>query len=284
MSKRTTVLAAALALVFGGAIGFAWHAPGRPSTWDGIRTWIGFAVVVIGVVIALVQLELQRRQLKEQQGIIAGEIERNKRRDQLLDAQIDELEQRKRVLEREQADKVGLSFSTTKFRSEYIEDGELYAVAPGERVHMAVVTNESHRSIRDVRCRWGIPSYDDIFRDDTAASNLAVVVGNTRDFRCLWRSGLLLLSCSVSVFESGCVVPPLECGQGSGPRVAAGTARGSTVRGPGGRGGFSFLTVPASVAGYEKPGSEYGDPRFPGDGLLGRGGVPEFRAGFLSAF
>ena len=27
--------------------------------------------------------------------------------------------------------------------------------------------------------------------------------GNTRDFRCLWRSGLLPLSCSVSVFESG---------------------------------------------------------------------------------
>ncbi len=72
---------------------------------------------------------------------------------------------------------------------------------------------------------------------------------NTRDFRCLWRSGLLPLSCSVSVFESGCGVPPRECGHGFGPRVAAGTARGSTVRGPGGRGGFSFLTVPASAAG-----------------------------------
>ena len=35
----------------------------------------------------------------------------------------------------------------------------------------------------------------------------------------------------------------------------AGTARGSAVRGPGGRGGFSFLAVPASAAGYEKPGA-----------------------------
>ncbi|HVB45565.1 MAG TPA: hypothetical protein VNF47_23055, partial [Streptosporangiaceae bacterium] len=46
---------------------------------------------------------------------------------------------------------------------------------------------------------------------------------NTRDFRCLWRSELLPLSCSVSVFESCCVVPPRECGHGFSPRVAAGT-------------------------------------------------------------
>ena len=95
---------------------------------------------------------------------------------------------------------------------------------------------------------------------ETVASAIAIdcrlaLEPNTRDFRCLWRSGLLPLSCSVSVFESGCVVPPRECGHGFGPRVAAGTARGSTVRGPGGRGGSSFLTVPASAAGYEKPGA-----------------------------
>jgi hypothetical protein len=46
--------------------------------------------------------------------------------------------------------------------------------------------------------------------------------GNTRDFRCLWRSGLLPLSCSVSVFESGCVVPPRKCGHGFGPRARRG--------------------------------------------------------------
>src|SRR6266487_1860500 len=53
--------------------------------------------------------------------------------------------------------------------------------------------------------------------------------GNTRDFRCLRHSGLLSLSCSVLVFESGFVVPLPECGHGFVPRVAAGMARGSTV-------------------------------------------------------
>jgi hypothetical protein len=107
--------------------------------------------------------------------------------------------------------------------------------------------------------------------------------GNTRDFRCLWCSGVLPLWCSVPVFESGFVVPPLECGHVFGPRVAAGMARGSTVRGPGGRGGFSFLTGSAAGRGLCEAGREYSALRFPGDGLLGRGGVPEFRAGFLGA-
>ena len=55
--------------------------------------------------------------------------------------------------------------------------------------------------------------------------------------------------CSVSVFESVFVVAPRECGHGFCPRVAAGMARGSTVRGPGGRGGSSFLAVPACGRG-----------------------------------
>jgi integrase len=80
VSKRTAVLAVALALVIGGAIGFAWHAPGRSSTWADIRTWVGFAVVIIGVVIALVQLDLQRRQLAGQHKVIQEEVERNKNR------------------------------------------------------------------------------------------------------------------------------------------------------------------------------------------------------------
>jgi hypothetical protein len=50
--------------------------------------------------------------------------------------------------------------------------------------------------------------------------------------------------------------PPRECGHDFSPRVAAGMARGSAVRGPGGRAVFSFLTgVPAAAAGYEKPGA-----------------------------
>ena len=38
------------------------------------------------------------------------------------------------------------------------------------------------------------------------------------------------------------------------------------------------------VAGLGESRREHGDLRFPGDGLLGRGSVREFRAGFLRAF
>ena len=65
---------------------------------------------------------------------------------------------------------------------------------------------------------------------------------NTRDFRCLGLSGMYRLSCSLSVLESVFVATLPVCGHGRDPRVAAGLARGSTVRGPGGRGGSSFLT------------------------------------------
>jgi TRAP-type C4-dicarboxylate transport system permease small subunit len=95
-----TFIVAVLALVIGGVIGFAWHALGKPGTWDDIRTWVGFAVVVIGIVIALVQLDMQRRQLAGQQSVLEGEVERNKRRDVLLDGQLRELEQRARSLDR----------------------------------------------------------------------------------------------------------------------------------------------------------------------------------------
>jgi hypothetical protein len=62
------------------------------------------------------------------------------------------------------------------------------------------------------------------------------------------------------------------------PRVAAGAARGSTVRGPG-RGGSSSLAVVVPGRGLPGAEREYGDLGFPGDGLLGRGGVPEFSGG-----
>ena len=84
MSKRTGILVAGLCLVIGGALGFAWHAPGHPSTWTDVRTWAGFGIVIIGAAIALTQMDLQRRQLRSQQRVLEGEVERNKRRDALL--------------------------------------------------------------------------------------------------------------------------------------------------------------------------------------------------------
>ena len=66
---------------------------------------------------------------------------------------------------------------------------------------------------------------------------------NTRDFRCLGHSGAYSLSCSLSVLESVFVAALPVCGHGRCPRVAAGLARGSTVRGPGGRGRFLLPEV-----------------------------------------
>ena len=89
--------------------GFIWQAPGRASTWADVRTWVTFAVVLVGVPTALVQLNLQRLQLRSQQQVISDEAVRNQRRDKLLDGQLAELEQRARVLERQQAEAVELS-------------------------------------------------------------------------------------------------------------------------------------------------------------------------------
>lgn len=61
--------------------------------------------------------------------------------------------------------------------------------------------------------------------------------------------------CSASVFESVFVVGPVTRGHGFCPRVAAGMARGSTVRGPAWRGGSPFPGVSLLAEGYEKPGA-----------------------------
>lgn len=114
--KRTAVFATALGLVIGGAIGFAWHAPGHSGTWTDVRTWVGFAIVIVGAAIALSQMDMQRRQLASQQKVLEGEVERNKRRDALLDEQLRELEQRARTLDRQQAEEVDLQPGQTTIK------------------------------------------------------------------------------------------------------------------------------------------------------------------------
>src|SRR6266516_2893978 len=73
---------------------------------------------------------------------------------------------------------------------------------------------------------------------------------NTKDFRFLWRSEVLLASGSVCALESVFMMAVLGWGHAICPRVAAGLACGSTVRGPAGRfllpGGFGF---PAAARG-----------------------------------
>jgi hypothetical protein len=139
VTKRAlATLAFAIGCVIGAAAGYGWHAPGRPQTWDDIRTWFAFVAVIVGVPVAIYQLSLQRRQLAGQQAVLEGEVQRNVRRDQLLDGQLRELEQRSLVAERAQAEAV--SFELTDSAGEV-------------SVYMVNVTNSSSRPIRNIVCR-----------------------------------------------------------------------------------------------------------------------------------
>jgi hypothetical protein len=150
VNKQTALVVAAvaaLALATGGAIGFIWQAPGQASTWADVRTWATFAVVLVGVPTALIQLNLQRLQLRSQQKVINDEADRNKRRDELLDGQLRELEQRAQVGERQQAEAVEFSWQPATPLAGTATAG------PIEYIWMGVVRNESRRPIRDVVCR-----------------------------------------------------------------------------------------------------------------------------------
>jgi hypothetical protein len=130
VTKRTTaVLTFAAGCILGGFIGFVWHAPGRASTWTDARGWATFAVIVLGFLVAGYELDLQRRQF-------AGEVERNKRRDDLLDGQLRQLHQAERFRERAQAEEVDFVWGHEDQNSSF-----------------ARVTNNSPRPIRRITCR-----------------------------------------------------------------------------------------------------------------------------------
>jgi hypothetical protein len=132
VSKRT--LTAVIILTFlaggviGGLIGYKWHAPGRPSTWANIRAWATLAVLVLGFTVAAYELNLQRRQFADQ-------ARRSIARDDLLDRQRRELQDREQLRQREQAEEINLTWT---------RDG------PGS---FAQVINDSRRPIRDITCQ-----------------------------------------------------------------------------------------------------------------------------------
>lgn len=99
-------------------------------SWGDVPTWVAVAVAAVGGAVALVQLHQQGQ-------VIKGEIERNKRRDELLDGQLRELEQREDSRIREQAESVDVTWTDI--------DAE-----PG--YSLVVVINGSRRPIRDVGC------------------------------------------------------------------------------------------------------------------------------------
>ncbi len=117
--------------------GEPWH---LPPDWGDIPTWL--LVVLAGAAgwVGFVQLAILRDQ-------IAEEARRNAKRDELLDKQLAEAEQRSLTYERQQAETVD------------IKPSDSWARIPGSdpptshQVHGAEVTNDSRRPIRNVACR-----------------------------------------------------------------------------------------------------------------------------------
>ena len=71
--------------------------------WGDVPTWIAVFVAAIGGTVALIQL-------RQQGNVLKGEVERNKKRDKLLDGQLQEVMERAGDRAREQAEKVKVSW------------------------------------------------------------------------------------------------------------------------------------------------------------------------------
>ena len=89
--------------VIGGLIGFAWHAPGGPKTWNDVRSWATFVVLVLGFSVAAFELNLQRVQF-------ARQAARQEVTDDLLERQRREIMQTELARQREQAEHIALTW------------------------------------------------------------------------------------------------------------------------------------------------------------------------------
>lgn len=96
-----------------------------------------------------------------------------------MDASLTERKQLREASERQQADEIGFRIAGTPFPD--LEEGDDFAVYPGDPVHMAVVSNESRRPIKNVRCRIGSDSgIHDLFSDTRSESEYAVLARPVR--------------------------------------------------------------------------------------------------------
>jgi hypothetical protein len=108
--------------------------------WGDFPTWCAVFVGAVGGTAALIQL-------RQQGNVLKGEVERNKRRDQLLDGQLSEVQQAERFRQRSQAERVDLTWNS---------------IGPGS---YAQVVNDSRRPIRNVRCQIRLRTGDLILAD-----------------------------------------------------------------------------------------------------------------------
>ena len=75
--------------------------------WGDVATWVAVFFAAVGGTVALIQL-------RQQGNVLKGEVERNKRRDQLLDGQLLDLKERLEDRAREQAEMVRVSMPETR--------------------------------------------------------------------------------------------------------------------------------------------------------------------------
>jgi hypothetical protein len=132
--KSVRVIGLAIGCALGGFLlaalifGKPWH---LPPDWGDIPTWLAVVVATFGGWVALTQL-------RQQAGILEGEVMRNVKRDELLDGQLRDLQERSAAWRRVQADDVDLTWIRGN-------------AASGS---YAEVTNNSRRPITAVACRF----------------------------------------------------------------------------------------------------------------------------------
>lgn len=95
--------------------------------WGDAPTWLAVFIAAGGGAVALIQL-------RQQGNVLKGEVQRNKRRDELLDGQLGELQLSEKLRERRQAEQIDFTWNNSGAGS------------------VAQVVNDSRRPIRNVAC------------------------------------------------------------------------------------------------------------------------------------
>jgi hypothetical protein len=121
-------------------------------------------------------LEVQSDQLTEDRKVNAEQIRVLILQAEDLRESVRERERLRKAAERAQADEISFRLTATRFPNIAEEDsGRNFVVAPGETVHMAIVSNGSRRPIKNVECSLGDAPDTDLF--PKPHSDLAVIAG-----------------------------------------------------------------------------------------------------------
>jgi hypothetical protein len=89
--------------------------------WGDVPAWVAAVATVVGLTAAITGALIAYRQFRQQTDVLKGEIERNKRRDELLDGQVEELRERADERAREQAEGVSVWWESAQGATVYNE-------------------------------------------------------------------------------------------------------------------------------------------------------------------